>query len=250
MTLRAIIIDDEPKGINSLKLLITKFIPDVKVVAESTDAVKGIELIENYKPEIVFLDINMPHLNGFELLQQLSFREFSLIFTTAHEEYAIKAIKSNALDYLLKPIDHEDIEKAVAKVKEKIEKKTTLSDVEKLMTDLSLQVQAKIPFHTRDKVEYLNKSDIVRLESDSNYTNVYTINGAKLMISKTIGDYETLLCNKEDNFMRVHQSHIVNLNQVVRYVRDNGGTIITKNNHQVPLSKNKKEEFLKWLGMK
>ncbi|MCE3226662.1 MAG: hypothetical protein K0S32_1213 [Bacteroidetes bacterium] len=250
MNLRAIIIDDEQKGINSIKLLLEKFINDVKIVAESTDAEKGIDLIENYKPEIVFLDINMPHLNGFELLQRLKYRGFSLIFTTAHEEYAIKAIKNNALDYLLKPVDHEDLEKAVQKVRERIAKKQELPDIEKLFTDLTAQSQGKIPFHTKEKVEYLNKSDIVRLESDSNYTNVYTTSGSKLMISKTIGDYETLLCNKENSFMRVHQSHIINLNHVTRFTKDNGGTIITKDNCQVPLSKNKKEEFLKWLGMR
>jgi two-component system, LytTR family, response regulator len=250
MTLRAIIIDDEQKGINSLKLLIEKFISDVKIVAESTDAEKGIELIENYKPEIVFLDINMPHLNGFELLQQLKYRGFSLIFTTAHEEYAIKAIKNNALDYLLKPIDNEDLEKAVEKVRERVNKKQQLPDIEKLFSDLNAQSQGKIPFHTKDKVEYLSKSDIVRLESDSNYTNVYTAGGTKLMISKTIGDYESLLCNKENNFMRVHQSHIINLNHVTRFTKDNGGTIITKDNCQIPLSKNKKEEFMKWLGVR
>ena len=101
--LRAVIIDDEQKGINSLKLLIERFIKDVKIVGETTEAYRGIELIEDYKPEIVFLDIKMPHMDGFELLQKLNFKEFDLIFTTAHNEFALKAIKNNALDYLLKP---------------------------------------------------------------------------------------------------------------------------------------------------
>jgi two-component system LytT family response regulator len=246
--LRAIIIDDEQKGINSIKLLIEKFVSNVKVVAETTEAKKGVQLIEDYKPEIVFLDINMPHMNGFELLRELKFRDFGLIFTTAHDEYGIQAIKNNALDYLLKPINHEDLIEAIERVKQK-NKKNNLPDLSKLLQDLNSPNTTKIPLHVKDKVEYVNKTDIIRLESDSNYTNIYTTEGNKLMISKTLGDYETLLCNKDNTFMRVHQSHIINLKHVVKFTKDNGGLIITKDNYSVPLSKNKKDEFLKWLGV-
>jgi len=247
--LRALIIDDEQKGINSLKLLIDKFIKDVKVVGEATEALKGIELIEDFKPEIVFLDIKMPHLNGFELLQRLNFKDFSLIFTTAHNEFGVQAIKNNALDYLLKPIDAEDLEIAINKAKERSENKKQLPDLEKLFSELKSQNQNKILFHTKEKMEYVNRNDIIRLESDSNYTTVFTTGGNKLLISKTIGEYETLLCNKENNFMRVHQSHIVNLNHVTKYIKDNS-TIITKDNYEVPLSKNKRDDFTRWLGVK
>jgi len=248
--LRAIIIDDEQKGINSIKLLIEKFITDVKVVAESTDAVKGLDLIEDYKPEIVFLDIKMPHLNGFELLQQLKFRQFSLIFTTAHEEFAIKAIKNNALDYLLKPIDIEDLEKAINKAKVKHANKAEPLDLKNLISELNMHNANKIPFNVKDSVEYINKNEIIRLESDSNYTYVHFINGRRLTIAKTIGEFEPLLCYNESNFMRVHQSHIVNLNHVIKYLKDNGGIIITKDNCEVPLSKNKRDDFIRWLNIK
>ena len=144
--LRAIIIDDEQKGINSIKLLIEKFINDVKIVAETTEAKKGIALIEDYKPEIVFLDINMPHMNGFELLQQLKFRDFGLIFTTAHDEYGIQAIKNNAMDYLLKPVNHEDLIDAIERVKQK-NKKNNLPDLGKLLQDLNSPGSTKIPGH-------------------------------------------------------------------------------------------------------
>ncbi len=246
--LRAIIIDDEQKGINSIKLLLEKFVPDVKVVAETTEAKKGVHLIEDYKPEIVFLDINMPHMNGFELLQELKFRDFGLIFTTAHDEYGVQAIKNNALDYLLKPINHEDLIQAIQRVKQK-STKNNLPDLSELLKDLNSPNNTKIPLHVKDKVEYVNKTDIIRLESDSNYTNIYTTEGKKLMISKTLGDYETLLCNKDNKFMRVHQSHIINLKHVVKFTKENGGIITTKDNYSVPLSKNKKDEFLKWLGV-
>jgi two-component system LytT family response regulator len=247
--LRAIIIDDEQQGINNIKLLIAKFIKDVKIVAETTKAQQGIELIDNYKPEIVFLDIKMPHMNGFELLQKLEFREFGLIFTTAHEEYGLQAIKNNALDYLLKPVDIEDLEIAIKKVRERLCKKEQLPDLKKLFEELNPQDKNKIPFNTKDRVEYIHKSDIIRLESDSNYTYVYSVGGNRLCISKTIGDYEALLCIDGGNFMRVHHSHIVNLNHAIKFIRDTG-IIITKENYEVPISKNKRDDFTKWMNIK
>lgn len=248
--IRAIIIDDEQKGINSLKLLIEKFTDGVKVVAETTDARKGIELIGDFKPELVFLDIKMPHLNGFELLQRLAFRDFHLVFTTAHNEFGIQAIRNNALDYLLKPIDAKDLEAAINRAKAKQNEKL-LPRLENLFMELNVPGQEKIPFHTRDKVEYISRNDIVRMESDSNYTVVHTVSGGRLMIAKTIGDYELILCNSSDtNFMRVHQSHIVNLKHVIRYLKDNGGIIVTVDNCNVPLSKNKKDDFTRWLQIR
>ncbi len=246
--LRAIIIDDEQKGINSIKLLIEKFIKDVKVVAETTEPEKGIELIEDFKPEIVFLDIKMPHMDGFELLHQLKFKGFSLIFTTAHNEFGLQAIKNNALDYLLKPIDSDDLEIAISKVRARQEHKVQIPDYDRLFAELNLTSNSKIPFHTKEKVEYVNKNDIIRLESDSNYTIVYKADGTKFMISKSIGEYEQILCGSENNFMRVHQSHILNLKYVSKYIKDSA-VIITRDNAEVPLSKTKKDDFIRWLDI-
>jgi two-component system LytT family response regulator len=249
-TLRAIIIDDEQKGINSLKLLLEKFISEVNVVAETTDPNLGIVMIEDFNPDIVFLDIKMPHLDGFDLLERLKNREFSLIFTTAYEQYAIKAIRRDAVDYLLKPVDIEDLKAAIVKVKEERDRKTTLPDLSGFLEILRNNDSSKILFHTREKVEYISKSNIIRLESDSNYTHVHLTNGSKLTMSRTIGDYELQLCDQDKKFMRIHQSHIVNLTHIVRYMKDNGGYIIMNDNSNLPLSKNKKEEFLKWLDLK
>jgi two-component system LytT family response regulator len=244
MVLRAIIIDDEPSGIESLKLLIEKFIPELKVVAATSEPSQGIKLITDFHPDIVFLDINMPEMNGFEMLNNLSFRNFALIFTTAHAEHALRALKSNALYYLLKPIDIEDLQEAVQKVKSGKEKKK-LPDLSKFYSDLDKN--NKIALNTKNRVEYLDKRDIIRLESDSNYTHVYNVNGEELTISKTIGEFEDLLCKPGSIFMRVHQSHIVNLNHVVRFKKDSIGVIITRDSCEVPLSKQKRDEFLKWL---
>lgn len=248
--LRALIIDDEQKGINSLKLLIEKFTANVKVVAETTDPEKGVGLIEDFKPEIVFLDINMPVLNGFEVLQKLKHRNFNLIFTTAHQEFAIKALRENAIDYLLKPIDADDLKQAIAKVQKAIAEKQQPFAIDGLLNYLNGQKQNKLPFNTKDRVEYIDKKDIVRLESDSNYTTVHLADHSKIMVSKTIGEYDELLCNNEHQFMRVHQSHIVNLQHVVRYLPEDGGMVVTSTNTKLPLSKSKKDEFMNWLGLR
>jgi two-component system LytT family response regulator len=246
--LRAIIIDDEKKGINSLRLLLEKYVADVKVVAETNDPQEGIKLIEDYRPEIVFLDIRMPNLNGFELLERLTYHDFNLIFTTAHQEFAIQAIKNKALDYLLKPIDHEDLLKAVERAKKKRDS-GNLDDYKKLLDQISSTRSQKISLPGREKVEYVNISDIVRLESDSNYTYVYTLKPEKILVSKTIGDFEDQLCTDEHQFMRVHQSHIINLRFVKKFLKDEN-EIVLVDDHQTPLSKNKKEGFMKWLDVK
>jgi len=244
---RAVIIDDEQKGINGLKLLIQKFVDDVKVVAETTDAHQGVGLIDDYRPEIVFLDINMPHLNGFELLKRLKFLEFHLIFTTAHEEYALQAIKSRALEYLLKPIDIDDLEFALKKVREK-SKKEELPDVMKLVYDLS-NLQQKISIPVRDGMENIDTAHIVRLEADSNYTRVLMADNTLYNVSRTLKEFEQQLCVSGSHFMRIHQSHIVNLKYTTKYIKEDGGMVVTKDNYQIPLSKNKKEDFLRWIGM-
>src|SRR5437868_6783200 len=160
---RAIIIDDEQRGISTLKLLIERFVPEVKVVAETTEAEKSIELIDNYRPEIVFLDINMPFMNGFEVLEKLSFKDFNLIFTTAHQEYALKAIKNNALDYLLKPIVADHLKLAIEKVKKQIASKQ-LPDYTKILEEFNKNNKTRFPISVKDGTDYVPLDDIIRLE--------------------------------------------------------------------------------------
>jgi two-component system LytT family response regulator len=244
MALRAIIIDDEQNGIESLKLLIEKFIPDVRVVATTAESSRGIKLITDFHPDIVFLDINMPGMNGFDMLSGLEYRDFALIFTTAHAEYALKALKSNALDYLLKPIDIDDLQSAIEKVRSN-KKKKSLPDLGNFYAELGKS--SKIALNTKNKVEYIDRNDIVRMESDSNYTHVHTLRGGELVVGRTIREFEDMLCKAGGVFMRVHQSHIINLNHVVRFKKDNSGIITMRDSKDVPLSKQKREEFLKWL---
>ena len=246
--LRAIIIDDEQRGINTLKLLIERFVEDVTVIAETTEAEKGIELIDNYRPDIVFLDIQMPFLNGFEVLERTGFKNFNLIFTTAHEEYALQAIKSNALDYLLKPIVGDHLKASIEKAKQRIEA-NQLPDLGKIVSELTKNTKTRLPITDKDGTIYVFLDDIIRLEADSNYTKIILKNGNYGLNAKTLKEYENLLCSSNSNFMRINQSHIVNLKHVIKYLKEDGGIVVTRDNQKLPLSKNKKEDFMKWLDI-
>lgn len=246
--MRAIIIDDEEIGIDSLKLLIEKFVPDVKVVAQTTEAEKGVDLISDYRPEIVFLDINMPFLNGFELLQKLTFKNFNLIFTTAHNEYALKAIKNNALDYLLKPISSEDLIAAINKARKFSLKDPAYPEIFKLLPELLHPSDTRVSLVTKNGIEKVEQDQIVRIESKSNYTNFILSTGKIITVSKTLRDYERILCNDKSAFMRVNVSNIVNINHVKKYSADKGGVVTTSDNSQIILSKLFRQRFMTWFN--
>jgi len=250
MILRAIIIDDEQKGIDTLSLLIEMFIKDVKVVAQSTNAALSIELIENYKPEIVFLDINMPEMNGFELLEKLEWKDFNLIFTTAHHEYAIKAIKNNAIDYLLKPIDYEELLIAIERIKQQLNeiKASERFNYNELLSIIQQSQKQKILINSRSGIESVDINEIVSIESDSNYTRISLVDSRTLLTSKTLKEFETQLCKPESSFMRVHHSFIVNLNKVSKYLKTTD-IIIMNDDQNIPVAKSRKERFFKWLDI-
>lgn len=247
MSLRAVIIDDEPRGINSLKILIEKYVEGLKIVASSTNAGEGIELIENYRPEIVFLDINMPEMNGFELLEKLAWKKFNLIFTTAHQEYALKALKNNAVDYLLKPIDHADICVAVDKIRQRLEESNTAPfDYSKLLQDPGLT--HKLLVNSKKSIESIGLDDVVCLESRSNYTQIYLSGSRTTLASKTLKEFESYLCTGNTNFMRVHHSFIINLDKVSRVMKITD-TIVMIDDQKIPLAKSRKSLFFEWLHM-
>jgi two-component system LytT family response regulator len=244
-----VIIDDEPSGINSLTLLLQKYATDVRVVASTTDAEEGIRMINDYCPDIVFLDIKMPFLNGFELLERLSFRSFHLVFTTAHEEYALQALKQNAIDYLLKPIDADDLHECLARIRKK-QKGDTFFDIPiELTGNIGKQLSNRIFVPAKDGFAFVNAEDIVRLEADSNYTRIFLMNKISPVVARTLKEYEKILCIAERQFMRVHQSHIINLTHVSRYLKEDGGSIVMRDSSRVPLSKHKRDEFFAWMGI-
>jgi two-component system LytT family response regulator len=232
--LRAVIIDDEASGISALQLLIGKHVENVKIVATATKAPQGIALIEDYKPEIVFLDISMPDMNGFSLLQQLAFRDFSLVFTTAHREFAIQAIKHNAVDYLLKPVDVEELQTCVAHI---IDKKITIGANARYSSAIGLPV--------KDGIVFIRPAEIIRLEASGSYTVFYLDNKIKHVVSRSLKEYEAQL--NPACFYRCHNSHLVNLQKVVKFVSSSGFIAQMSDGSTAEIARKNKEEFLEKL---
>lgn len=247
--LRAIIIDDEQKGIDALKMLIEQYTEDVRVVATATMASKAFELIENYAPEILFLDIHMPEMNGFELLEKLNRKNFNLVFTTAHEEYALKALKNNAVDYLLKPIDRQELRFAISKIKARLSDggQDSLAYLE-LAAYIGQNNKSKLLISSKTGIESIDVNDIVFFESRSNYTCIYLLDSKSMLTSKTLKEFEIQLCSDNKDFVRIHHSYIINLNKVQRFIKSDD-LIVMCDNQKVPLAKSRKQEFFKWLNV-
>ena len=245
--MKAIIIDDEAKSRLALKQKLADYCPEVTVAAEADNAGDGISLIELHKPQVIFLDIEMPRKNGFDMLQEIKEKNFHIIFTTAYDQYAIKAIKFAAFDYLLKPVDIEELKTAVSRIDTK-ETLQTKNQVELLHQNINHPKKQlhKLAIPTIEGLLFYDINDVVYLEANSNYTNIYFNNKTKIIASKTLKEFEELL--PEDIFFRTHHSYLINLNYIKRYIKGDGGQIELQNGIYVDLARRKKEEFLKAIG--
>lgn len=247
--IQAIIIDDEKKCVALLEKMIKQSLPDINIIATATQPEEGIKLIRQHEPDLVFLDIEMPKKNGFEVLEATKDIPFEIIFTTAYNQYAIKAIRFSALDYLLKPVDHDELVHAVQRCKAKHATNAKQQQLDMLFSNLKNLSQ---PFHkisvaTLEGVIFLNTHDILYCEATGSYTILHLRNGEKLTTSRPLKDFEELL--HEHAFFRVHHSYIISINEIKRYIKGEGGSVILSNNTELPVSKRKKEEFLKKLHL-
>jgi two-component system LytT family response regulator len=244
----AVIIDDEKKCVSLLKHLIENHCADIKVVAEAGDALQGLGVIQMFKPDIVFLDIEMPGKSGFELLSALPEINFDIIFTTAYNQYAIKAIRFSALDYLLKPVDPDELKNAVARLYKKHHKNEQRANIDLLVNNIrSPQPNfSRITLSTQDGLVILHVNEIVYCEASGTYTIFYLKTKEKIMVSKTLKEYEELL--KDHHFFRVHNSYLINLDEVKKYIKGDGGSVIMSNGDEVFVSKRRKEDFLSSLN--
>ncbi len=243
--LRTIIIDDEKRGRSVLQQMLHKYCSgtvEIVAMAESADA--GRKAIAECSPDLVFLDVEMPKESGLELLQSFGKIDFEVIFVTAHENYAIQAIKMSALDYLLKPVNLKELKDAVARAEEKIKAGKSPVAVESFLQTMK-SAHSKIGLPTRIGVVFVQINDILRCESESNYTTIFLANGEKHTSAKTLKDFEQLLT--EYNFIRIHQSHLVNALHIKQYLKGDGGTIILTDNSTVEVSRRHKEELMKRL---
>jgi two-component system LytT family response regulator len=248
--LTAFIVDDEDSGVESLRLLLNKYCQQVKVLDVANSVSEAEEKLAKISPDIVFLDIAMPFANGFELLKRVKNKSFSVIFTTAYNEYALKAIKHNALDYLLKPVDPEELVVAVKKCEE--QKSHTggpsMEKIENLMQALTqTQKVQKLPVPTLEEIMYVDIDNVVRMEADSNYTNIFLADKQKITSSKTLKEFETMLMGQR--FFRVHKTHIVNLNYVKKYIKGEGGYVVMADGKSLEVSRLKKSELLSLLSL-
>ncbi len=244
--LRAIIIDDDESNISSLSEKLFKHFPEVEVIARLDNGADGIESIDTLMPDVVFLDIEMPVMNGFAMLQRLNFRDFELIFVTAYDHYAIKAIRFSALDYLVKPVEIEELREAIGRVSMNRLNRRTNAQVNVLLDYILKKPAKRLPVPTSDGICYVEFDDIIYLAADNNYTIINLVKGQRLLASRTLKDFEELL--PAELFLRIHHSHIINKNYVERYIRGEGGQVIMRNGVVLDVSKRKKSEMLKSLG--
>lgn len=244
--IRAIIVDDEPYSCEVLYTLLERYCPEIKVEAVCYSAQEAITAITKNHPQLVFLDIEMPHINGFQLLEKLSRIDFELIFTTSYDQYAIKAIRFSALDYLLKPVDREELQVAVKKAVSRLENPLP-QQLEILLQRLNRPANQvkQIPLPTIEGLQLVPLDSIISCASSSNYTILFLKENQKLIVSRTLKEIEEML--EDHAFLRVHHSHLVNLNEVRKYIRGEGGTLIMSDGSSVNVSRSKKELLLKKL---
>ena len=247
--IKAIIIDDEQHCVDALKADLAKYCTNVEVCAACTTAKEGILAIKKLKPRLVFLDVEMPWMNGFELLEMIDHIDFCIIFTTAYDKFAAKAFRISAVDYLLKPIDSNDLKIAVKKAEEKILASEGPVNIENLLHNIKQPAQQqKIAFPKREGYEFIAAEKILYCHAEGAYTNIYLTDAKKFLVSKTLGDIEEML--PPEIFIRIHHSTIVNVNAVTHYIKTDGGYVVMNTNEKLMVSKARKEALLERLGLK
>ncbi len=239
MKLNSIIVDDEKNGRENLSGILRKNCPEINLVGEVNSVESAITLIQSKNPQLVFLDIEMPKANGFELLKHFQDFSFEVIFVTAYDRYALQAIRFSAADYILKPINIFDIKKAVVKVVHRIKMKEENQLLKQLYYNLQRPANPRIGLPTADKIEFVEVDSIIRCQGDANYTHIHFIGGRHLLVAKTLVDFEELL--GEYNFIRVHKTHLINLKQVTAYLKNDGGALQLSDKTVIPVSRRRKE---------
>jgi two-component system LytT family response regulator len=246
---KAVIVDDENRSVETLKSIIQQFCSDeVEVTGSANSVQEAYPLILATSPDIVFLDVEMPHGSGFDLLEKFTKPTFEVVFTTGFDHYAVTAIKFSALDYLLKPINIEEVREAISKAKKRIEGKHTQQNLEHLIKNLRYPRDKtnKIPISVVNGFQFVPVNTIIYCEADDDYTYIHLVDNQKLTVSKNIKEFEDILANYD--FFRTHHSYLVNRDYIRRYVKGEGGTILTEQGNELPVSRRRKAEFLEWLN--
>jgi two-component system LytT family response regulator len=248
--IKAVIIDDEQHSIDTLRWKLQHYCPEVEVLAAFDSPAEGIRYLKDTPPDLLFLDIEMPLLNGFDVLEELG-RDlpFDIIFITAYDNFGIQAVKFSALDYLLKPVQNKELKDAIEKHLRKVQHKVSADQIDVLLQNVNAEKKGKlgkIALASKESIEFVDAADIVCCEANSNYTNVYLIEGRKRVISKTLREFEEMLTPY--HFFRPHNSYLINLKRVREFVRGDGGFLVMENKMKIPVSKARREELLELLA--
>lgn len=243
----ALLIDDDANLRNGMRSLLERYAPEIMIIGEADNVKSGIEAMENLQPQVVFLDIQLGDGTGFDILEDIAQKRGKstshIVFITAHEQYAVKAFRFSALDFLLKPVDPEELEKVIVKIKSVLTKNDNYAHIDLLLENIRKKVDnfKRIALSTSDGIHLFEISDIIRCESEDNYTKFYIKNNKPILISKTLKEYEEMLT--EHGFERIHQSHLINLSYLKSYIKKDGGYVVMADNSNLPISQRKKERL-------
>lgn len=243
----ALLIDDDANLRNGMKSMLARYAPGITILGEADSVETGVHAIEQYNPDVVFLDIQLGDGTGFDILEKIAAKRGSLtshiVFITAHEQYAVKAFRFSALDFLLKPVDPEELEKVAGKIKKALSTNDNYAHIDLLLENIRKKVDKfkRIALSTSDGIHLFDVSDIIRCESQDNYTKFYIKDNKPVLIAKTLKEYEDLLTGQ--GFERIHQSHLINLAYLKSYIKKDGGYAIMADNSHLPISQRKKERL-------
>ncbi len=249
MVTKVIIVDDEEGARESISNILEQYFPEVQVIAKADNIEAANRKIVTFKPDLVLLDVEMPYGSGFDLLNRFDKIDFDIIFITAYDHYAMKAIKYSALDYLLKPVDIDELREAIKKHQEKPQEELpNHENIQTLMDNLKTEPNSlKIGLPDGGGLIFVNIGDIVRCESEGNYTNIFLNSGKKILVAKTMGEYEDMF--KGENFFRVHRSHLINVNHLEKFVKGSSANyVLLSDGSKADVSRRKKSEFIEYLA--
>ncbi len=243
--LKAVIVDDEPKAIQSLIWELSNFSKEIEVIASFTNPNEALDYLEKHTPDCLFLDVQMPTIGGFQFLEQLKNKDFAVVITTAYDEYAIKALKHEAIDYLLKPIDSDDLRESIEKIKKHSDRTINSVKLERMLSNFNSQFDKKrITINTDGKLLFLDVDDIIYVESDGNYSTLFLQDQKKIVLTKKLKEVDAIL--PEHYFFRIHNSYIINLNKIKAFIK-NEGYVIMDSEHKIPVARQRKSDFLEKL---
>jgi len=246
--IKAVIVDDEKNARLVLSELLKETFDSIEIVAEAKNVEEAVSVIEEYKPDLLFLDVIMPDGTGFDVLKKTNYKSMRIIFVTAHHEHAIKAIKFSAFDYILKPVNSNEVIETVKKTLEEQSAKNTSDKMDAAISNFNSAMpdMKKLVLKTSERIYLVNINEIIRLEADNNYTHVFLDSGENILVSKTMKIYDDILSSY--GFMRVHQSHLINLNHIKHFENQDGGFITLTDGSSIPVSKNKKALLLEYFS--